>query len=256
MTEQETVTAALLVIGEEILSGRTQDENIAYIAGSLDRIGIALSEVRIVPDGIAEISGAVNSLRQQFNYVLTTGGIGPTHDDVTTDAIASALARPVVEDDPRAIEAMRECFPGKELGPGLRRMARLPEGAELVPNPLSGAPGYMIDNVVVMAGVPLIMRTMMDNVVRRLDTGTRVSSRCIRVDAVEGEVAQTLADLQAAHPKVRIGSYPFFEESGYGTHVVFRSKDVDLIDNAARALRGALETSGTRYAEVSASAEG
>ncbi|ODA67732.1 NMN amidohydrolase-like protein YfaY [Methyloligella halotolerans] len=252
MTKHDTITAALLVIGEEILSGRTQDENISYIAGSLDRIGVVLSEVRIVPDGIAEIAGAVNSLRQQFDYVLTTGGIGPTHDDVTTDAIATAFDTPIIEEHPHALQAMRECFPGEELGPSLRRMARVPEGAELVPNPISGAPGYMIGNVVVMAGVPQIMRTMMKSVVRRLDTGKRIASRSIRVDAIEGDVALALAGLQAEHPDVKIGSYPYFEPSGYGTYVVLRSTDADLIENAAEALCSLLDNHGTPYAEADA----
>lgn len=252
MTDSEMTTAALLVIGEEILTGRTQDANISYIAGRLDRAGITLSEVRIVPDGIAEIADAVNGLRRRYSYVLTTGGIGPTHDDVTTDAIASAFGVPVIEDDPRAVTAMEACFPGKTLGPATRRMARLPKGAELVPNPISGAPGYMVGNVVVMAGVSRVMQSMMETVVGRLNTSRRFRSHSIRVDAIEGDVAERLAALQVAHPKVRIGSYPYFEESGYGTFVVFRCKDMTLIEEAARELRRVLDTDGTPYADTDA----
>lgn len=249
MTDGNMTTAALVVIGEEILSGRTRDENISYIAGRLDSAGITLSEVRIVPDVVTEIASAVNGLRGRFSYVLTTGGIGPTHDDVTTDAIASAFGVPLVEDDPRAVKAMEDCFPGAALGPGTRRMARLPQGAELVPNPVSGAPGYIVGNVVVMAGVPRVMQAMMETIVQRLNTGHPISSRSIRVDAVEGEVAEALAALQAAHPKVRIGSYPYFKESGYGTFVVFRCHDLPAIEEAARDLCQVLDMGGTPYSE-------
>lgn len=247
MSRSGTVSAALLVIGNEILCGQTKDENISYIAAGLDQAGITLDEVRIVPDVVAKIARAINSLRREFDYVLTTGGLGPTHDDVTTDAVTIAFGVEVVDQDPRAVNAMRECFIEKPLTPDLMRMCRIPKGAELVPNPVSGAPGYMLENVVVMAGVPRIMQAMMRWVLPRLDKGERIISRSVRIDVVEGEVAELLSDVQVAHPQVHIGSYPFFEPSGFGTHVVFRSANATLIKDAARALCRSLDQLGTPY---------
>lgn len=247
--QPDIVTAALLIIGEEILSGRTQDANTAYIAKALDQAGIALREVRIIPDVEEEIVEAVNALRRRFRYVLTTGGIGPTHDDVTTDAIGRAFGVAVVE-DPRAVRAMENRYPGELLGAGRMRMARLPEGAELVANSVSGAPGYLIENVIVMAGIPRVVQAMMEDVLPRLEKGRPVASRSIRVDAPEGDVAVGLATLQARHPKVRIGSYPFFEETGVGTYVVIRCADATLIDMAVEELRALLTREGMTYAEA------
>ncbi len=166
----DTVTAALLIIGEEILSGRTRDENISHIARYLNDIGIALREVRVVADLDAEIIAAVNALRARYDYVFTTGGIGPTHDDVTTEAIAAAFGvrAPI---DPRAVEVMRQHYRGRELNEARLRMARIPEGAELIDNPISSAPGFMLDNVIVMAGIPNIMQVMLDAVAPRLRRG-------------------------------------------------------------------------------------
>ncbi len=248
-TGSEIVTAALLVIGEEILSGRTQDANTGYIAKLLDEAGIALREVRVVPDIEDEIADAVNALRRRFRYVLTTGGIGPTHDDVTTDAIGKAFGVGVAE-DPRAIRVFEERYPGEPLSPGRRRMARIPEGAELVANPVSGAPGYMIENVIVMAGIPRIMQAMMEDVLPRLEKGRPVASRSVRVDAPEGNVAGGLAALQQQHPKVQIGSYPFFEETRVGTYVVLRSADTILIEAAITELRAFLVREGMEHAEA------
>lgn len=244
----DIVTAALLIIGEEILSGRTQDANTAFIARLLDEAGIALREVRVVPDIEEEIVEAVNALRRRFRYVLTTGGIGPTHDDVTTDAIGQAFDVPVAE-DPRAVRVLEERYPGEPLGPGRLRMARLPQGAELVANPVSGAPGYMIGNVVVMAGIPRIMQAMMEDVLPRLEKGRPVASRSVRVDAPEGHVAGGLAALQQKHPRVQIGSYPFFEERRVGTYVVLRSADKPLIEEAVEELRIFLQCEGMAYAD-------
>ena len=232
---QNTVTAALLVIGEEILSGRTKDENIFYIASYLTRIGISLREVRVVPDLESEIVAAVNELRPRFTYVFTTGGIGPTHDDVTTDAIAKAFGVPVVV-DPEAVAAMRQRFSDKELTPARLRMARIPEGAKLIDNAISRAPGFMIGNVIVMAGVPRIMQVMLDAVVPRLAKGRPMLSRSVRIDAPEGDVATGLSELQAAHPEVQIGSYPFFEKKRLGTYVVLRCVDREKLAAALDAL--------------------
>jgi molybdenum cofactor synthesis domain-containing protein len=224
----QTVTAALVVIGEEILSGRTQDANVAYIAGYLTRIGIALREVRVVADLEAEIVAAVNALRARFTYVFTTGGIGPTHDDVTTDAIAKAFGVAVVV-DPAAVAAMRQRFSDKELTPARLRMARIPEGASLIGNAISRAPGYMIGNVIVLAGVPRIMQVMLDAVSPRLAKGKPMLSRSVRIDAPEGDVAPGLAALQEVQPDVQIGSYPFFENKRLGTYVVLRSTEADKL---------------------------
>jgi molybdenum cofactor synthesis domain-containing protein len=221
---QETITAALVVIGEEILSGRTKDANIAYVASYLTRIGILLREVRIVADLDAAIIAAVDELRDRFTYVFATGGIGPTHDDVTTDAIAKAFGVPVVV-SPEAVAIMSKRFSGSELTPARLRMARIPEGATLVDNAISRAPGFMIGNVIVMAGVPSIMQVMLDAVSPRLRKGRPMLSRSVRVDVPEGDAAEGLGVLQSAHPEVQIGSYPFFEKKRLGTYVVLRSTE-------------------------------
>jgi molybdenum cofactor synthesis domain-containing protein len=238
MTDQQgsnTVTAALLVIGEEILSGRTQDANIAYIAAYLTRNGILLREVRVVADVENEIIAAVNQLRTRFTYVFTTGGIGPTHDDVTTDALAKAFGVEVVV-DPEAVSEMRKRFSDEELTPARLRMARIPAGASLIDNAISRAPGYMLENVIVMAGVPRIMQVMLDAVGPRLAKGRPMLSRAVRVDVPEGDIAPSLAELQSAHPEVQIGSYPFFENRRFGTYVVLRSTDPAGLDAAEKAL--------------------
>jgi molybdenum cofactor synthesis domain-containing protein len=252
MTAQDgsrTVTAALLVIGEEILSGRTKDENIAYIAAYLTRVGIVLREIRVVADDEAEIAAAVNALRRQFTYVFTTGGIGPTHDDVTTDAIAMAFGVEVVV-DPDAVAAMRRQFSDEELTPARLRMARIPKGATLIDNAISRAPGFMLENVIVMAGVPRIMQVMLDAVVPRLAKGRTILTRSVRLDVPEGDAAPGLADLQASHPEVQIGSYPFFENKRLGTYVVLRSTDPDRLAAAVAGLWKIIDRQGFRAASV------
>jgi molybdenum cofactor synthesis domain-containing protein len=236
----DTVTAALIVIGEEILSGRTQDENIAYIATYLGTIGVPLREVRVVPDGEAEIVAAVNELRARFTYVFTTGGIGPTHDDITTDAIGKAFGVKV-QIDPRAVAAMQKGYSGLELTPTRLRMARIPEGAELIDNAVSRAPGFMIGNVIVMAGIPRIMQVMLDAVVPRLAKGRPMLARSVRIDVPEGDAAPGLAALQSAHPDVQIGSYPFFEKNRLGTYVVLRGVDAARLDQVLAALWALIE---------------
>jgi molybdenum cofactor synthesis domain-containing protein len=229
MSSNDAITAALIVIGEEILSGRTRDENISYIANYLTGIGIALQEVRVVRDVEAEIVTAVNELRARYAYVFTTGGIGPTHDDVTTDAIARAFG--VEADiDPRAVEAMRKGYGERELTPARLRMARIPQGADLVDNPVSRAPGFMLGNVIVMAGIPRIMQVMLDAVAPRLKKGRPMLSRSVRIEAPEGDVATGLAAIQAAHADVQIGSYPFFEKGALGTYVVLRGVDERVLN--------------------------
>ena len=231
----DTITAALLVIGEEILSGRTRDENIGYVAAYLTRVGIVLREVRVVADAEVEIAAAVNELRRRYAYVFTTGGIGPTHDDVTTDAIAKAFEVGVAVDE-EAVAAMRRHYTDTDLTPARLRMARIPEGAELIHNAVSRAPGYRIENVIVMAGVPRIMQVMLDEVMPRLAKGRPVRARAVRIDAAEGDVAPPLTALQAAYPEVQMGSYPFFERNRLGTYVVLRGVDEARLDSALQAL--------------------
>ena len=233
--DKEAVTAGLLVIGEEILSGRTKDENTAYIAAYLTRVGISLREVRVVEDSEAVIAKAVNALRKRYTYVFTTGGIGPTHDDVTTDAIAKAFGVGVgVSED--AVAAMRQHYTEEDLTPARLRMARVPDGALLIHNAVSRAPGYMLENVIVMAGVPRIMQVMLDEVIPLLAKGAPMQVRSVRVDVLEGDVAPPLAALQEAHRDVQIGSYPFFERKRFGTYVVLRSPEEARVDLALKAL--------------------
>ena len=245
--DNRTVTAALLVIGEEILSGRTKDENIAYIASYLTRIGIVLREIRVVADREAEIAAAVNALRPRYTYVFTTGGIGPTHDDVTTDAIGMAFGVEIAV-DPEAVAAMRKRFSDEELTPARLRMARIPKGASLIDNAISRAPGFMLENVIVMAGVPRIMQVMLDAVAPRLERGKPIVTRSVRLDVPEGDAAPGLFNLQAAHPEVQIGSYPFFENKRLGTYIVLRSSEEDRLEAAVTDLWKMIEREGFRAA--------
>jgi molybdenum cofactor synthesis domain-containing protein len=223
--ERGIVTAALLVIGDEILSGRTKDKNIGYIAEYLTDIGIDLREVRVVGDVEADIVAAVNALRNRYDHVLTTGGIGPTHDDITADAIATAFGV-AIDFDPRAVAMLSERYGKTDLTEARMRMARIPAGASLIENPLSKAPGFSLGNVHVMAGVPSIMQAMLDTLGQRLPTGRKILSRALPAGMGEGRIAAPLAAIQAAHPDVSIGSYPTFDPVvGFTTTVVLRSRD-------------------------------
>jgi molybdenum cofactor synthesis domain-containing protein len=235
--EAEAVTAAVLVIGDEILSGRTQDQNSHYIARYLADIGVDTREIRVVPDVEAEIVAAVNALRARYAYVFTTGGIGPTHDDITADAIARAFGVGI-EEDPRAIKMLLEVIPADRLNEARRRMARIPLGAELIENSMSKAPGFMIGNVIVMAGVPIIMHAMLDAAAPRLRTGARVLVETIEADAIpEGRYAKDLAALAARFEDVSIGSYPHFSSAGVRTQIVLRARDASKLGAAAAATR-------------------
>jgi molybdenum cofactor synthesis domain-containing protein len=225
------VTAALLVIGDEILSGRTKDKNIGFIADHCTEIGIRLKEVRIIADDENAIIAAVNALRPAYTYVFTTGGIGPTHDDITADSIARAFGA-AIDVDPRAVALLRERYAEADLTPARLRMARIPAGASLIENSVSKAPGFMIGNVIVMAGVPAIMQAMLHAVTPSLQTGAKLLSQSIRVNAPEGMVAAPLAACQRAFPDVAMGSYPFHEDGRYGTHLVLRSTDEARIRQA------------------------
>jgi molybdenum cofactor synthesis domain-containing protein len=225
MTQPATVTAAVLVIGDEILSGRTKDKNIGHIADVLAEIGIALREVRIVPDVEAEIVEAVNALRRRYDYVFTTGGLGPTHDDITADAMAKAFEVGISE-DPRAIALLADRLGMHNLNEARRRMARIPHGAELVENELSKAPGFWIGNVIVMAGVPAIMKIMLDAVAPRLARGPRVIAETIIAGGLpEGAYAGDLGVVAAANPDLSIGSYPSIRDGAFHNEIVVRGID-------------------------------
>jgi molybdenum cofactor synthesis domain-containing protein len=232
------VTAAVLVIGDEILSGRTKDKNIGYIAEYLTALGIDLMEVRIVGDEEAAIVAAVNALRARYSYVLTTGGIGPTHDDITAESIAQAFGV-TIDYDPRAVKILKERLAqtGAELNEARLRMTRIPAGAELVLNPVSAAPGFWLGNVIVLAGVPSIMQAMLDGVGPKLKTGVRILSETVRADAREGDIGSPLGEIAKAHPEVAIGSYPFFDEArGPNTNVVLRARDPQKLKAAKLAV--------------------
>jgi molybdenum cofactor synthesis domain-containing protein len=239
----EIVTAGLLVIGDEILSGRTKDKNIGYIAEYLTNIGIDLREVRVVGDDEAAIVNALNALRARYTYVFTTGGIGPTHDDITADSVAKAFGV-AIDYHPQAVALMKAHFAamGSDVNEARMRMARMPAGAELVLNRISAAPGFRIDNVIVLAGVPSIMRVMLDAVAPTLRTGTKVVSDTVRADCREGDIGTELGDVAKAHPEVMIGSYPFRDEAtgAPNTNLVVRGRDPAQVAAAMAAVKAML----------------
>jgi molybdenum cofactor synthesis domain-containing protein len=232
------VTAALMVIGDEILSGRTKDKNIGTIADTCTAVGIDLKEVRVVPDEEAEIVAALNALRSKFDYVFTTGGIGPTHDDITADCVAKAFGVPL-DVHPEAVAILKERLAktGGELNEARLRMARIPRGAALVANKISGAPGFWIGNVITMAGIPSVMQAMLDEVLPKLKTGAKLLSETVRADAKEGDVGTDLGAIAKAHPETIIGSYPFVDERGPNTNIVVRARDADKLAVAMAAVK-------------------
>ena len=238
-------TAALVVIGDEILSGRTQDRNIAQLATWLNAQGIRLAEVRVVPDVQSAIVEAVNALRARNDYCFTTGGIGPTHDDITVDAVAAALGVPVIV-HPQARAALEAHYAarGQELSEARLRMARMPEGAELIVNRMSGAPGIRIGNLFVLAGVPHIAAGMLDALTGTLEGGAPLVSRTIGCWIAESEVAELLARTERAHAGVAIGSYPFFREGRNGANFVVRATSLAVVDACAEELIAGLRALG------------
>ena len=238
-------TAALVVIGDEILSGRTQDKNVGQVATWLNEQGIRLAEVRIVPDVSERIVETVNVLRVEHDYVFTTGGIGPTHDDITVDAIAAAFGVSVVV-HPEARRILEDYYRDRPGGltDARLRMARVPEGAELIPNPTSGAPGVRIANVYIMAGVPHIAASMLESLTGKLEGGRPVVSVTIGARAPESDVADLLRETEAAHPGVVIGSYPFFKDGRYGANFVIRSEDAELARATGEDLSARLREAG------------
>lgn len=238
----DIVTAAIIVIGDEILSGRTKDKNIGYIARHCTNIGIQLKEVRVVPDDEETIINTVNELRARFTYVFTTGGIGPTHDDITADCIAKAFGVGI-DVDQRALALMKPAYEarGVELTPARLRMARIPDGADLVENSISTAPGFMLGNVITMAGIPNIMQVMLDAVTPRLRKGRMMHSQSIDLDQPEGGIADMLKEHQALYPEVAMGSYPTMRGNRPCTQLVLRSIDASLLDRAYADLMKKLE---------------
>ncbi|AMY71927.1 competence/damage-inducible protein A [Frigidibacter mobilis] len=233
-------TAAILVIGDEILSGRTREGNAHYLAGELTRTGIDLREIRVVPDDHEGIAAAVNALRAAHDHVFTSGGIGPTHDDITADAVAAAFGVPIgVRADAHALMAAHYEARGVEFNAARMRMARIPDGASLIENPVSIAPGFTLGNVHVMAGVPNVFQAMVASVLPTLTGGQPLLSQSLRLMRPEGAVAETLGALAAAHPGVSIGSYPFSQDGAYGTNLVVRGPVAAEVDAAMRALGAA-----------------
>ncbi len=229
----KTITAAILVIGDEILSGRTKDQNIGFIADYLTAVGIDLKEVRIVADVEEEIVAAVNALRDRYTYLFTTGGIGPTHDDITADSVAKAMGVGIDVDE-RAVDLLLTRLKREDMNEARLRMCRIPFGAGLILNPISAAPGFRIGNVMVMAGVPRIMQAMLASVVETLETGAKMLSESVEAGLPEGAYAKGLEETDAKYPEVSIGSYPHFNTTGGGfkNQIVLRSKDPQALASA------------------------
>ena len=239
----DRVTCAVLIIGDEILSGRTQDTNLRDIARYLGVIGVDLAEARTVPDVMDEIVDALNALRARYDYVITTGGIGPTHDDITADAIAQAFGVELYE-HPDILAMMTARWTG-ELNAARRRMARVPVGGDLVKNPVAGPPGFTIGNVFTLAGVPQIMRGMLEDVGPRMRGGRPTVSRTVRVEGSgEGVIAEPLETVAKAHPDMSLGSYPFYGADGYGSNLVLRSRDPEALVGVVAELIAALRSAG------------
>lgn len=236
-------TAAVLAIGDELLSGRTKDKNIGYIAEYLTNMGIDLCEARMVSDDEAQIVDALNALRSTYTYVFTTGGIGPTHDDITADAVAKAFGVDI-DYHPEALRLLEERITkgGRfKMNEARKRMARIPDGAELVPNSISAAPGFQIGNVFVLAGVPAIMQVMLDAAAPRLEGGVLMKSETVESRVTEGDFAPHLGEIQNRYADVSIGSYPWFKDGTYGTNIVLRSRDEGLLAKATAEVRNVLE---------------
>jgi molybdenum cofactor synthesis domain-containing protein len=243
MSGETVVTAAVLVIGNEILSGRTQDANLAYLGQQLNAIGVRLREARVVADLEDEIVAALNALRVRYDYVFTTGGIGPTHDDITSECVAKAFGVPLIR-HPEAERRLRAHYEPERINEARLRMANTPDGATLIDNPVSIAPGYRIGNVFVLAGVPAIMRAMFDGLKPQLVGGAPVRSVSVPAYVAEGTIAEDLGALQARFPELDIGSYPFFKSGRFGTSLVLRGTDEAKLALAAQELRTLIRTLG------------
>ena len=243
MSDQANKTAAVLVIGDEILSGRTQDSNSSHIARFLGALGIDLKEIRVVPDIEAEIVAGLNALRRRYDLIFTTGGIGPTHDDITADAVAKAFDVGIGY-HPEAYALLEARYAPGEFNDMRKRMARIPHGAALIKNTASVAPGFHIGNVYVMAGVPMVMRAMLEAIAPTLPRGTQMTAVTISAAIGEGSIAIGLAAIQEAHGDVAIGSYPFYHDGGPGTQLVASGRNPNTVERAAQEIEALLKTHG------------
>ena len=243
MGEPAAVTAAVIIIGNEVLSGRTGDANLSFLAKALNEVGVRVREARIIPDDEAVIVSTVNACREAFDYVLTTGGIGPTHDDITSASIAKAFGVPL-ERNPQAMRALEQHYQPGEFNEARRKMADIPEGASLIANPVSTAPGFQIGNVFVLPGVPMIMRAMFDGIRPRLRGGEPMLSRSIAAYTTEGAIAAGLGRIQAAHGDVEIGSYPFVRAGRFGVSLVARGTSGESLDRVADEIKALIRQVG------------
>ncbi|MGV1869495.1 competence/damage-inducible protein A [Agrobacterium rosae] len=237
------VSAAMLAIGDELLSGRTKDKNIGHLADVLTMSGIDLKEVRIVADEEAAIVEALNALRGRYDYVFTSGGIGPTHDDITADAVSAAFAVPC-EHDAEAMRLLGDMYRVREMEftEARKRMARMPRGATHIVNPVSVAPGFIVENVHVMAGVPQVFQAMLDNVIPSLRTGSKILSQAVSSPFGEGDIGTPLTKVQKAHPETSIGSYPKYDGQRFSTEIVVRARDAGALSAAAQDVAAMIET--------------
>ena len=251
MAEEKTVTACLVIIGNEVLSGRTQEANLQYLAKSLNEVGVRLSEARVIPDVEEIIVATVNECRAKFDYVITTGGIGPTHDDITSACIAKAFGVAHVRHPEAEARLRRHYARPEDLNAQRLRMAEMPEGAELVDNPVSAAPGFRIGNVIVLAGVPRIMQAMFEGYRHRLKGGATMHSRTVVAYVPEGQMAAGLGATQTAHPSVEIGSYPFFRAGRLGASLVVRGTDAAEVAAAIEAVKVLVRAQGGEPIEES-----
>jgi len=238
-------TACVVMIGDELLSGRTKDANLAYIAQHLNEVGVQVREARVIPDVEEIIVSVINEVRASFDYVFTTGGIGPTHDDITADSVAKAFGVPIgIHPEAFAILDAHYKETGNEFTEARKRMARIPETAELLPNRVSRAPGFRIGNVYVMAGIPMVMQVMLDEAMQGLEGGAKMMSRTVSAAIGEGTIAEKLGSLQERFPTVSLGSYPFYRGKVFGVSLVARSTDVTALDAVAEELAGMIRSFG------------
>src|SRR6184192_498931 len=239
----KTVTACVLIIGNEILSGRTQDANLAFLAQGLNEVGVRLREARVIPDDTETIVANVNEARAKFDYVFTTGGIGPTHDDITAPSIAQAFGVPLIT-HPEAKRILESHYPPGGLNEARLRMAQVPEGASLLPNPISRAPGFRVENVFVLPGVPQIMQAIFSELKHRLKGGAAVLSRSVSCTLSEGAIAKDLGELQTRYADLEIGSYPYFRRRDFGVTLVIRGTDRERIAAATEELKTLIRALG------------
>lgn len=236
----ETKRAALIIIGNEILSGRTLDKNTQHIGQKMGEQGVPLSEVRVVPDIEYKIIEAVNTLREEYDYVFTTGGIGPTHDDITASCIAKAFERELIRNE-AAFAILEDYYKDDEFTPARQRMTMMPEGVELIPNPVSGAPGFKIENVYVMAGVPRIMQGMLDHILKTMEHGKTISSKTLLAQLPESKLAEAVGDIQERNTDVELGSYPGYRNGLLWTSIVVRSTDEARLEEVANEVEALIE---------------